>query len=80
MRTTQKQAQPAADDQRYSDPEDSSTRPLISSTGRQKPVQPLLVGTSRRWCSERAPGSINMEADATGKGVEETKRVELIGQ
>lgn len=27
-----------------------------------------------------APGLINMEADGTGEGVEETKRLELIGQ
>lgn len=30
------------------------TRPLISSTGRWKPVRPVFDGTSRGWCPERA--------------------------
>lgn len=74
--TTQKQAQPAADDQRYSGLGEFSSGPLISSDGLcDRYLKALaLAGVLS------APGLIKMEADGTGKGVEETTRLELIGQ
>ncbi|UKZ61487.1 uncharacterized protein TrAtP1_002750 [Trichoderma atroviride] len=52
------------------------TRPLISSNGL---CDRYLMALALAGVLS-APRLINMEADGTGEGVEETKRLELIGQ